>query len=595
MPDPTLHSATDTYVTSFRATTNYGAARALGIGTTATYALLYFSQPMALGSVVTSAKLRLFYDSAWATATTVTAQRVGVKFSTSNVTWNTRPAVVAGTVSPPVTAPAGPAGTMIEIDVRAIMQTVADGAPWYGLQIATPGATRWLTSSEGLSDYRPQLYVAWSEEPHAPTSLSPDGNDAVSVAEPVVRFQVTDVLGDTTIAAVNVQTASNSTFTSGLFDSGWILTGDPQLDLATLTAPDFPALAEGQSVYWRVRVKDGAGLISAWSDDAQLRRVSKKALTIDNPAPGSPAFVNDPTPPILWSFAGTQVQWQVTIVDLAKPSQVLADSGRQTNTQTAWPVWADAITSTTATYRVRVRVWDDVDRDPTDAVIEAERDFVYTHDPATPGITGLAVTQPDPWPSVMLTWNRATAPDSWVIERDGHVIEPSMSVADSSSGGTAYAFEDEGARSWVEHTWNVGAKVNGKVSGSASVTYTPTLRGIWIMDKGRGIRVWLAGADDGSWTEPEDATSLAPLGSDRVVRLVQGVRNREGTLSGLLVGASMAQYQSDLILMRNEPSRPVVLAVADYSLRVLLGNVQFAPTATHVPPSRLVSFDFWEV
>lgn len=275
MPDATQRNAVDTYVASGVPSNNYGTATTLSIGGATTYSYLYFTRPMPLKAVVTSARLRLYYSGTWSTGANVVADRLAASLTVSRVTWNSRPGVVAGTTSPATAAPAGPNGTMIEVDVTAIMQSVANGAPWYGLRLSTSASQRRFISAEGLSAYRPQLYVAWSEQPQAPTSLAPDGNDAVSKSKPTVRFQVTDVLGDTTIAAVNVQTATNATFTAGLFDTGWVATDDPELDLSQTA---FPAMTSGQSLYWRVRVKDGAGLISAWSDDAQMRYVPKLSL-----------------------------------------------------------------------------------------------------------------------------------------------------------------------------------------------------------------------------------------------------------------------------------------------------------------------------
>ena len=143
-----------------------------------------------------------------------------------------------------------------------------------------PLDTRQFESVEGVSEWRPSLYVEWTEAPQAPTDLAPSANDAVSIAAPVVRFQFTDTLGDTTLAAVQVQVATDAAFTTGVWTSAWVSSTDPQLDLA---AAGYPGMAEGASVYWRAKVRDGAGLESGWSAAAQMRRVSKGTVTITNP------------------------------------------------------------------------------------------------------------------------------------------------------------------------------------------------------------------------------------------------------------------------------------------------------------------------
>jgi hypothetical protein len=186
-----------------------------------------------------------------------------------------------------------------------------------------------------------------------------------------------------------------------------------------------------------------------------------------------------------------------------------------------------------------------------------------------------------------------------VIYRNGTIIDAEVLPEDSAVSGTTYQFYDATARSWKTREWKVAAKVNNKISKTdlAKVTFTPKSRGIWIHSKSRGLRVWLAGADDGTWEEPEDATTLAPLQASRAVRLVQGVRNYEGSLGGQLLDAynvTAATYETNLRTLRDHPTEPVTLSVADFTLTVILGNVQFAPTR-HIPPSRLVTFDFWEV
>ena len=605
MPEATMRNAADTYIAAAYPSTNYAAARRIALSGTTVFSFVYFSQPVPRNAIVTSAKLRLFYDSPWTTSTNITVQRTNALYSISRITWN-NPVGSGGTATTPKTAPAGPAGTMIEIDVTGIMQTVANGGFWSGLKIfsSVPG-TRWLTSAEGTSAWRPQLYVAWSEAPHAPTNLGPDGNDAVSMAKPTLRFDVLDTLGDTTIAAVQVQTSATSSFTAPAFDSGWVTTGDPELDLSTLTAPAFPGLTEGQSIYWRVRVKDGAGLASAWSGDAQLRRVSKGTLTILSPNPADvPPYVAEATPPIVWKYTGhTQVQWKVTVarqeVTRANPVSAVG-SGKVTSTETQWTVPKGFINDI-GPYQLTVQVWDDVDRDPYDAYAQQVLDFEMHTDPTVPPVTALAATQPGPEPSVVLTWQRATAPDSFTIVRDTKVIDSLVLPEESLVSGTSYRFTDAGGRyapggwAWNEHTYEVRAVVNGKQSTSSVVKITPKLRGIWLINS-RGT-VWLAGDDDGSWIEPEDATTLAPVESPKAVRLIQGVRNYEGSLAGQLIdahGRTMADYEATLQLMRAHPTEAVRLAVADYSLHVILGNIQFAPTR-HIPPSRLVTFDFWEV
>lgn len=592
MPETTLRAAVDTWANQDRPTTNYVKARSLALLSGGAHAFMFFNRPTPLGAVVSKATLRLYYHRPWAGTATLSIHRLSEQMRSSRLNWNNRPAVTGSAAT--ASAPAGPEGQLVEVDVTDLMQAVADGAPWHGFRIITSAtSTDRLVSVEGTSRYRPTLEVEWSEEPHAPTNLAPSGGQAASTAKPLLRFQVTDLLGDTTLSAVRVQLGPTPDFV-GAWDSGWVPSSLPQLDLVDTA---YPGITEAATVYWRAAVQDGAGLDSEWSDDASLTYVPHGTVIINNPAPGTSPYVADPTPRILWAFSGVQTRWQVEVSDAADPTVVLADSGERTTAETAWAVPADKPLAGPGPYRVVVRVWDDVTRAATDPYAELSRDFVMQDDPAVTPVAELAATQPEPWPGVLLTWTRGTAPDSFVIVRDGATLEADLLPEDALVSGTTYQYVDPGARVWHPHVWQVKAKVNEAQSDSPVVDLTPRTRGIWLLDETNNRRVWLAGEEGGSWTRPEDATTLTPIGGTYPVRRVQGLRKYEGSLAGQLVdgyGRTAAEYENDLYAMRKDSGQPVHLAVADMSLKVLLGNVQTAPT-THIPPSRIVAFDFWEV
>jgi hypothetical protein len=109
--------------------------------------------------------------------------------------------------------------------------------------------------------------------------------------------------------------------------------------------------------------------------------------------------------------------------------------------------------------------------------------------------------------------------------------------------------------------------------------------------------VWLAGTEQGSIAQPEEASVFAPVGSRTVVRRVQAQRGYEGNLGGLLVdrtGLTADQSAANLRAMRDEPQRPVALVVGNLAIKVVLGNVQVTPTPQGNPPQRAATFEFWE-
>lgn len=595
MPDVTLRNAVDTWANADRASVNYADSRTISVRSSDRHGFIFINRPAPLTAIYSRAILRLTYAANVSAAHTLSVRSLSESWKQSRTTWNNRPGVTADAAIA-VSCPAGPAGTVIEVDITPIMQRVSGGQRWYGLRLTTTATAQVsFGSAQGTSSYRPELDAAWAEYPDAPSTLTPNGNKAVATDKPTLDFDYTDDEGDTALAAVQIQLDAAADFTAPDFDSGWVDTTSSELPLSTTA---YAGLANLASTYWRVRVRNAAGLESVWSDDEQFRRVDRGTVTITNP-PAATSVVFEPTPPILWTFNATQKQWQVLIVDPASPSTVFADSTKRTSTEKSWTPPAGTLTGV-GPYRVIVRVWDDVDRQgvpEATAYASTSRDFTVSVDAAVTPVSGLTVTQPHvAKPRVELSWERATAADAYVVSRDD-VVVAELPPEDVLVSGTSYLYVDDTARAWHEHTWQVRAVEDTKQSESTTVTLTPRQRGIWLLDKQRKLEVWLAGDDGGSWSRGEEASVFAPVGRKSVVRRVQQQRGFEGSLSGTLVdrhGVTAREYEDALLKMRDEPTSVVVLAVADMSISVILGNVTTYPTSS-TPPVRLASFDFWEV
>jgi hypothetical protein len=288
-------------------------------------------------------------------------------------------------------------------------------------------------------------------------------------------------------------------------------------------------------------------------------------------------------------------------VGASDPSTLLADSGKRTGTETSWTLPSGTFKSSTigVTYVVEVRCWDTQNRETTpDVPIYASttRSFTVSLSGATTAVSGLAAAADANAPRVVLSWTRATAPDSYLITRDGAAVEDDLAAVDALVSGTSYQYIDDTALPWRSHQWNVRAVVNGIASSSTTVTATPKQRGIWLLDKGLGLTVWIAGADEGSWSLGEEASVVTPLNATSSMRRIQSQRGFEGSISGTLVdqyGVTALQYEAALLAMRANPTRVVTLSLADLSIRVLLGNIATWPTPQS-PPLRRCSFDFWE-
>ena len=570
------------------------------------YAYLYFSRPFPLGVTVLSATLRLYQADAFPASRTIIAKRITASWDVSRLNFNNRPAVTT-TGQNSVTKAASPAGTEWAFNVQPIMQAVADGAAWWGirLELTTAASARfWSTEYAANPALIPTLEVSWSDAPDAPSTLAPSANRAVSVAKPVLRFDFTDVSGDTSLQAVQVQINPTDVWTAPAFDSGVVATSEPQLDLNTTA---YAGLANGASTFWRVRVQDGAGLWSAWSTSAQFRRVNKGVLTITNPAVAPNNFVEEPTPPIAWTFTGaTQQAYQVAISKTSDPWNYLWVANKKTATDTSITPPSGIITENGTSYRLSVYIQDTVQRESTpgdDVTVVDRRDFTYNLTGTVTAVPTLTVTGQSPYPWAQLDWTRATAPDSFVIVRDGKVIRDNIAPADVLVSGTSYRFVDRTAHPRRNTVWEVRAVVNGKTSsGNATATRRLEPIGIWLSDEARSLNVGIMGRDghaDFDAEMVEAGENINVLGSSIPRRITQALGGYQGTVSGALVsdapasGVTAQQARDVLMELKRYAGRPRWLTLGDMTIKVVIHNVSVVPSP-HPDVDFDVSFAFFQ-
>lgn len=597
-----VRNARDTYTQQNAVAKNFQATSKMAMRTssgTNCYIYVYFSRPFPIGVTVLSATLRMYQAEAWSGTRTITAKRVTSTWDVSRITYGNQPAVTtAGQAA--LTVGATPAGTEWAFNVQPIMQAVSDGAAWWGFRLEVNEATaRWFYSTQYATNpqYAPTLEVAWSDAPDAPSTLSPSANRAVSIAKPVLRFDFTDVSGDTSLQAVQVQINATNVWTAPTFDSGTVATSEPQLDL---NATAYAGLANGASAWWRVRVQDGAGLWSAWSTGAQFRRVDRGVLTLTNPAASPNNFVEEPTPPISWTFTGqTQQAFSVGVSLVSDPWTYLYMSSKVTSTDTSFTLPTGVITRNGTAYRVSVWVWDTVQREatPNDGVPSViRRDFTYNLTGTVSAVPTLAVTSQSPYPWAQLDWTRATAPDSFVIVRDGRVIRDNIDPVDVFVSGTSYRFVDRTAHPQRSSTWEVRAVVNGKTSsGNATATTKLTPKGIWLSDEARSQNVCIVGRDghaDFDAEMVEAGENIAVLGSSVPVRITQAMGGYQGTVSGAIVsdapvsGVSAQQARDILLDLKRYAGRKRWLTLGDMTIQVVIHNVSVTPS-----PNPDIDFD----
>lgn len=611
----TVKNAVDTWVGSAKPNKPHPQETRLTVADLATArAYLYFAMPAPRGATIISAKLRLYTSGSFGGASvTMNVRRLASKFTASKVTFSgsgaaAKPAATGATAA--LTKVSTGDGDMFEVDVSGIMQTIADGASWYGFEVVNAAATLRLFRSSQAGSKRPELEVTWADAPDAPTTMTPNGQ-VVSVAKPVVEGDYTDPTGGTLtsvnveVKAVNTGWSADTGFAAPDFTSGEVAVpagSKARLDLAgTLYAGS----ASGVQTFYTMQVKDESGQWSKWSTPASWTFTAKGTLTMSSPTVGAPT-VTDFTPPIVFSTSLAMEKVRVIVERTDTGAQVF-DSGEVAQGGTAATVTVQgkagkAVVAAGIPYRVIVRAWDTLDRVSTasdPAYVEAITAFTVTTG-ATAAVTALtaaSTTLPAP-PGVTLDFTSATAPDAFTFTVDGVPVKADVIPSDVLVAGTAYRYTFTGVRPNIAQSFGVSRIVNGIASPIVAASVTPKVSGVWLIDTARDRYLFLAKTGGSSIALGEDSEVLVPLGAESGVRITQGLRGYSGTISGVLVGASsglgrtLQQWVDEALAMRARAGRTYVLIVGTEAFECTVGNLTVRPTGDSTPNLRPCSFDF---
>ena len=594
----------DTYVRKARPSTNYIRSRRLEVNGLDAVTYVYFSRPFPLGATIISAKLIV---TSWAfnepVDHTLTVRLIdegppGERLRLSRTTWNNRPdSLLSGEASVTKTGPL-PTETEWEFDVSQLMQSVADGTPWWGFRIISPDNMQHFLVSGNVYQTGPVLEVEWSDAPDIPENLVPADNQIVSTSKPTLRFDYVDVSGDQQLESVQVQINDTDEWTTPAFDSGIVDTGVPELDLEkTLYAG---LLNSGPSAWWRVRVKDGAGLWSEWSDAAQMRYVERSGLTVVSPVAGD---FFDPTQTVSWVFDGTQERYRVEVYHASNTKTPIWTTGITTGTDTSVTVPAGVIRKVTRNYLFKIHVWDDLDRVSTPgAVTFAARriETTYRVDENQPGVMTTTAETMEPTPKVTVRWTYdQSLPDAWLVFRNGEIVKTIESNELFPVNGV-YTYEDNTAQPYQSNGYIVRPLVNGRTHWGNNIVYvTPKPFGIWLMNDEE--EVVLMGQESGDFEMGENSTVHEVLGSSKVTLVTQGLRGYESSIDGQFVSgvpgvSKSAQQMRDQMWQFKEQAakgESFRLAVSDMNIPVTIANISVSPR----PDSEImfdVSFDFWQ-
>lgn len=488
----------------------------------------------------------------------------------------------------------------VKLTVTATGQALVLGAYTAGNRIPIAEGQTVSASSyvrAGSANQGVQLFLFWYD---VNMSLLPGQVGGTAEAVPTNGWEQITVAGQAPAAAAYVAVG----WYTGYHAAGSVMYIDDTVVMKP-GASGWPVVVDGATRWWRVRVQDGAGLWSNWSDVASWRRRTKGTVTITNPAAAPNNFVTDNTPPFSWTFAGrTQRAFEVLIATPERPAVYLWRSGITTTTENDVTPPVGVITENGKTYRVIVRIYDTENRRATpgdDVFVEVFRDFTYNLDNTVDPVSNFAGVISAYRPEITLTWDRATAPDYFVIYRDGKVIAE-VEPADLFISGTSYRYLDGQASPRKNHTWSVACKVNGKVSSnnpSTSGVIKPVTTVLSETDNSRMI--FLLNPDvDAARAEESEIHYI--LGKDAApVLITQSHRGYEGKVAGILgddavPGETAAGQLANLEYFKDNPGMVLKLIWIDKVMQVVIRSVTDTPISYpdgHV--DYLVSFEFFQV
>ena len=619
-----VRTGVDTYVSENLPLQNFGQAVQLKLDGTSSNrkrAYIWFALPFKPGSTVISALLRLEPRTGFGSSITVTAKRItgprtwredletwdravnGVGVAALTTT-TTHQATVASGVSSP-----------FELDLTTMLNDVAGGSTWFGVEISVTNANvHSVHSSESeVWTARPRLTIEWAQTPRPPTDLKPSGDNVVSATKPRLTWSFTDRTGTENQDAYQVQIDPTNTFGAPAHDSGVIVSPDEFYDLADTA---FAALSSGDRRYWRVRGRNAAGIWSDYSDVQSFVYRPLGTVTITNPPAG--AFVEENTPPLTWTFSGTQKQYEVILYRGTTNVGYGFDYGSIYGGLTYDMIWQFArragtdqsvtpppglITETDAAlYMIEVRVWDQYSRQGVagaQAYARAVRVFDFRETAGVTAPTGLVMTAPGLGGYVQGDWSRTTMPDRWSILLNGKEIAQ-IEGDEAFVSGTSYRYKWPKPQPSKSATYGVRAivKTSGVLKHSNKVTaaFTYLVKGIWINQAGTEHRVRLDDVQPIEVRPSRDGAILRPVGSRRLQQIVDRRGGYEGTISGVVVGLT----DKDEIerIAGNIPETRYRIHAADMAIIVEFTDIsELQPLDGWIDgqPAWQVSLDFFEV
>lgn len=572
-------NAIDTYINEDRPDTNYAKSKRLGVKYPEQFAYATFATPFPIGAKIVKATL------SWVTwgempetgNHTFNVTPVTSAVPATRMTFNNRPDRDTSKTVTVTKSGAVPHRETWEVDVSDWIQDVSDGEPWYGFRIGTSDTEqRWIYSKNNTAEgvRGPTLRVEWADNPDAPDNLQPN-EGVVGTAKPALSFDYVDFGGSTVLSKVHIQVSRTTSFTSPMWDSGWIKAGDgvPVINLVTTS---FPGAAVGEKLYYRIRAMDEDNLQSGWSSRAWFQYIPMPALSLISPPPGDPRLITDSTPLISWTQPGTQTAFQIRVYRKGRSQNILYDTGKVTSTLRRHQIPEKVFRWDDKAYEMTLRTWDDEDRVRAPNSLPynyLKTELWYDEDASSVLPTNVRVEQINNTPRLAITWERAAPADEWEITRSGpgmdSVVVAKISQASALLANGTYRYIDPTAPPRTPLFYTVRPVTNGRRSSGrrTSGDFEFTVEAIWLIQG--TTQLVIQGEEQGDWSLPENVTAHQVINAQMPV-LVRELRSGYNiTMTGLLVQED--KYQPTLTA-KDKYRRLMGMKTSDEGMRLIAGD-----------------------
>lgn len=482
------------------------------------------------------------------------------------------------------TPAANAAGGMVDFDIAALMQAVADGQPWYGVRISTnsTAADQGFWSAEsGQANW--EVWLSWSDEPAAAANLTPNGG-IVTTTKPMLAWEAPDQV------AVTVNVYAGEDDPNPVWTSGWIDSPTQQYDMAASTYPG------ATSAWWDVTYRGSDGEVSVVSDRASWTGVAGLPVPVlDSPLGGT---IGTATPLVAAHLSsGTIGAWQVLITG-ADRSKVYGDSGRQTG-PLAWRVPATqggkAVLAEDRPSQIGVLIWDDQERAATVGTpthVELWTEVTWDEDAALEVPTDLRIAQVGDTPLLRYTWRRGSDAAKWQVQINDKAVHEIPAEEVTVDAGR-YSWTDRGQlRPYRPAEVRIAAIEADDGRSKRSAPTWPnegrSVTGVWLIPDDDDP-ICLSGLDV-EGIQRTDAAATYTLADGTEVDVIYG---RPGYKGELALSTDEEETSGDVWAtldaierLARRPYRPGSLRLvwASMSLPVRLRSLQAIPSASMLPP-----------